>query len=253
MTGLRLINPVTFSELAVLRKIEFAGAEAVRKLHEQRLTALLRHAWQTTDYYRQVLPKAGVVQGNGAVDLSRFADIPFLTKDIIRDEFDRLTSRALPRGRRIYLNSSGGSTGQPVRFFQDSSYWDANIATRLFHFEFFGKRLGDRELKIWGSEYDLIKGRESLVSRAKNWLYNRQSEQCFSLPEVRVREIIKRINRFKPKSIWAYRDGIDIVAQYVNRHGLEMHRPAAIFCGGGTIYPHIVDSVGQAFHAPVIS
>ena len=253
VAGLRLINPVTFNELAVLRKLEFAGAEAVRSLHEQRLAALLRHAWRTTDYYRQVLAETGVVWGDGAVDLSRFADIPFLTKDIIRDEFDRLTSRALPKGRRPYLNSSGGSTGQPVRFLQDSSYWDANIATRLSQFRYYGKELGDRELKIWGSEYDLIKGLESLASRAKSWLYNRRSEQCFSLPEARIREIVHGINQFKPKTIFAYRDGIDVVAQYVNRHGLEVHRPAAIFCGGGTIYEHIVASIEQAFHAPVVS
>jgi hypothetical protein len=92
-----LRNPVTSRELALLRKVQFDG-EALLALHEQRLTELLRHAWTTTDYYRRVLAEAGVVRDDGAVDLSRFTDIPCLTKDIIRSEFDRLTSRALPRG-----------------------------------------------------------------------------------------------------------------------------------------------------------
>jgi phenylacetate-CoA ligase len=98
-----------------------------------------------------------VRDGGAAVDLSRFGDVPFLTKDVIRDQFDRLTSRALPPGRRSYANSSGGSTGQPARFLQDNVYWDVNVATKTFHFGWFGKRLGDRELKIWGSEHDLLK------------------------------------------------------------------------------------------------
>src|SRR4051794_36079949 len=107
--GLRLSNPVTSSELALLRKIQFDRG-AMLRLHEQRLSTLLRHAWETTDYYRQVLAEAGVVR-EGMVDLSRFTDIPCLTKDIIRKEFDRLTSRALPKGRQSYANATGGSTG----------------------------------------------------------------------------------------------------------------------------------------------
>ena len=172
----------------------------------------------------QVLSEAGAVR-NGVVDLARFQDIPFLTRDIVRDQFGRLTSRSLPEGRRAYRNATGGSTGQPAQFLQDNVYWDVNVATKLFHFEWFGKQPGDRELKIRGAEHDLLKGREGLGSRLKNWLYNRRSEQCFFLPEERVQAIIAHINRFRPDLIWSYRDGIDVIAQAINRQGLKMHRP----------------------------
>ena len=223
--GLRLGSPTTADELALLRAIQFDRA-ALQRLHEQRLTALLGHAWSTTEYYREVLSACGAVR-NGVVDLARFEDIPFLTRDIVREQFGRLTSRSLPGGRKAYRNATGGSTGQPAQFLQDNVYWDVNIATKLFHFEWFGKRPGDRELKIWGAEHDLLKGREGLGSRLRNWLYNRRSEQCFFLPEDRVRQIIAHINRFRPDLIWAYRDGIDVIAQAINRQGLEMHRPRA--------------------------
>jgi phenylacetate-CoA ligase len=190
---------------------------------------------------------------NGVVDLSRFQDIPFLTRDLIRDQFDRLTSKSLPEGRKAYRNATGGSTGQPAQFLQDNVYWDVNIATKLFHFEWFGKLPGDRELKIWGAEHDLLKGREGLGSRLRSWLYNRRSEQCFFLPEDRVQAIVAHINRFRPDLIWAYRDGIDVIAQAINRQGLEVHRPKALFLGGGTIYPHIVEAVERAFGAPAIN
>jgi phenylacetate-CoA ligase len=250
--GLRVASPVARRELALLREVEF-DRDALRRLHEERLTALLRHAWATTDYYREVLGDVGVVRGGGTVDLARFGEIPFLTKDIIREQSDQLTSRALPRGRRVRANATSGSTGQPTRFLQDSHYWDVNVATKTFHFGWFGKRLGDRELKLWGSEHDLLKGRESLASRAASWIYNRRSEQCFVLPEERVREIVGRIDEYRPASIWAYRDGIDVVAQHINRHGLRVHRPKAVFLGNGTIYPHVVESVGRAFGAPVVN
>jgi phenylacetate-CoA ligase len=249
--GLRLSKPASDRELKLLRRIEFSRV-AMWSLHEQRLTALLRHAWATTDYYREILTEAGVVR-DGVVDLAHFTDVPCLTKEIIRKEFDRLASRAVPRGRRVYANQSGGSTGEPTRFLQDSTYWDVNVATKLFHFGWFGKDLGGPELKIWGSEHDLLKSRESIGARLAGWLYNRRSEQCFSLSDERVAAIIERINSFRPSSIWAYRDGIDVIAQHILRNELVLHRPAALFLGGGTIYPHIVDRVERAFRAPVVN
>ena len=156
--GLRSAAPRPLASWHCFGAIQFDRA-AIQRLHEQRLTALLGHAWSTTEYYRQVLTEVGAVR-NGVVDLARFEDIPFLTRDILRDQFDRLTSRSLPEGRRAYRNATGGSTGQPAQFLQDNVYWDVNVATKLFHFEWFGKQPGDRELKIWGAEHDLLKGRE---------------------------------------------------------------------------------------------
>jgi hypothetical protein len=40
-------------------------------------------------------------------------------------------------------------------YWQDSHYWDVNVATKLYHFEVLGKRLGEPELKIWGSGRDV--------------------------------------------------------------------------------------------------
>jgi phenylacetate-CoA ligase len=75
-----------------------------------------------------VLGEAGAVR-NGVVDLSRFHDIPFLSRDLIRNQFDRLTSKSLPESRKAYRNATGGSTGQPAQFLQDNVYWDVNVAT----------------------------------------------------------------------------------------------------------------------------
>ncbi len=68
-----------------------------------------------------------------------------------------------------------------------------------------------------------------------------------------MQAIIAHINRFRPDLIWSYRDGIDVIAQAINRQGLKVHRPKAVFLGGGTIYPHIVEAVEKAFGAPAIN
>lgn len=239
-------------ELKLLRRLERASPEEIRALRDQRLTDLLIHAWRHTEYYREVLADCGVVV-DGKVHLHRFSQLPLLTKDVLLREQSRLRARETAPGRKPFRNSSGGTTGQPTVFWQDSFYWDMVIASKLYTFEMLGKRLGEPEMKIWGSERDLSEGTIGWKARLQNFLYNRDFQQCFHLPSARVDEIVRRINQIRPKLIWSYRDGIDVVAGHILRKGLEVHSPTAIVAGGATLYPHIVKTVEAAFQAPLVN
>ena len=72
--------------------------------HGGYLTTLLRHAHDNIPYYAEVLEEAEVVN-NDTVDLSKFSEIPMLTKEIIREHFDRLVSKDYTH-RKWYYNSS---------------------------------------------------------------------------------------------------------------------------------------------------
>jgi phenylacetate-coenzyme A ligase PaaK-like adenylate-forming protein len=245
-------NPHVLRELRLIRSIERATPDTVAAVQRARLTALLHFAWSETDYYRDLLDACGAVR-DGRVNLDRFQDIPFLTKDLIRAHQSRMRPRSLPKGRSAHINRSGGSTGEPLQFWQDNVYWAATIATRTYHFSLTGKDIGEREMKIWGSEQDLFKGTIGARAKFENWIYNRQFEQCWHLPEERILKIIHDINTWRPKMLWCYRDGIDAVARYVNQNRISMHSPAAIVLGGATVYPFMVQAIEKAFEAPAIS
>jgi phenylacetate-CoA ligase len=249
--ALRLANPEVLRELEVIQSVE-RSASKLQAVHETRLERLLHHAWSQTDYYREVLEACGAVR-SGQVNLDRFEDIPFLTKDIIRSQGDRMVARRLPAGRKAYKNQSGGSTGQPVRFWQDNVYWGTTIATRTYHFSTVGKEMGQREMKIWGSEVDLLKGSIGWKAKLENLFYNRKFEQCWHLPEQRILAIIRHINEWQPQMLWCYRDGIDAVARYINQHGIRVHSPASVVLGGATVYPFMAQAIEKAFKSPAIS
>ena len=248
----RVYKREVLRELELIESIERKSPAAVRAVQEERLSRLLLHAWRHTDYYREVLEASGAVR-DGRVNLDRFEDIPFLTKDIIRKQRDRLRARELPEGRKAYWNRSGGSTGAPLEFYQDNLYWASTIANRTYHFSLAGKQMGDKELKVWGHEGDLYSGTIGLRARAENWLYNRRFQQCWHLPEERIRRIVAEINDWQPTLMWCYRDGIDGVARYINRHNLAVHSPRAIILGGATVYEFMAQSIHRAFRAPVLS
>ncbi len=247
----RLQNPEVLRELDVISSVE-RSPERLKATHESRLERLLHHAWSQTDYYHEVLEACGAVRG-GKVNLDRFEDIPFLTKDIIRAQGPRIIAKTLPAGRTAHENSSGGSTGEPVRFRQDNIYWAVTIATRTHHFSTVGKELGEREMKIWGNQSDFLRGTIGWKAKLENLVYNRKFEQCWHLPEQRIQAIIRHINEWQPQMLWCYRDGIDGVARYINEHGLQVHSPASVVLGGATVYPFMAKAIEQAFKSPAIS
>jgi phenylacetate-CoA ligase len=252
MTLARITGSPIPRELGLLRSVEYSSPSEINRLHEERLIQLLRHAWENTDYYRVVLGDCGVVREN-TVDLDCFHKIPFLTKEVIRREGPRLRAKNLPKGRKPYVNRTGGSTGEPVEYWQDSYYWDNNVATKIYHFEVLGKQLGESELKVWGSDRDIFQETGSWTAIIKNFLYNRRIRTCSRLSDTDMKAIVDEINRFRPKSIWGYIDGAYMIADYVNRSGVAVHSPVAVFGGGGTLFPHMSEAIKRAFHAPAVN
>ena len=127
---------------------------ALRTFIEQRLNDLLLHAYQHTQYYHHIFDQIGIIQGDH-VDLSRIQEIPLLTKEIIRQRHDELISDDF-KSRGWFYNSSGGSTGEPIRLIQDRRFqrW-AKVANNYYYRNILN--IDEPIIKkviIWGSERD---------------------------------------------------------------------------------------------------
>src|ERR1051325_6398893 len=96
----------------------------------QTLGDLLEHCRKSVPYYAQLLgASTSRARPDPREDLQR---LPLLTKGLIRANFAQLQSTALHR-RNWYVNTSGGSTGEPVRLIQDAGYNDRSTALSLFY------------------------------------------------------------------------------------------------------------------------
>ena len=81
------------------------------------------------------------------------------------------------------FNTSGGSTGEPVKFIQDRDYSNWNIANKLFYKTMGDQKIGDKEMRLWGSERDLLQGRDSFPIRIQNFFFNRTDLNSFRMSE----------------------------------------------------------------------
>jgi phenylacetate-CoA ligase len=198
-----------------------------------------------------VLANAGVCHSE-KVSFENFDKILPLTKDIITNNFDALKSNDLA-ARNWYKNTSGGSSGTPVTFIQDKEYLVWNIANKIYLKEIGGQKMGDCELRLWGSERDILVGREKLSIRLRNWLYNRQDFNSFILSEQGMSDLYGLWNVFQPQWIEGYVQSVNEFARFVKRNKLVVTAPKGILTSAGTLYADMRETIENTFGAPVFN
>lgn len=235
--------------LKEIRRIEKFSEKDKEIYQKDKLEKLLLYASQNVPYYKRILHEAGVVRKEH-VFLENFERIPFLTKDIIQEKKSLLHSKK--KRRKVYENTSGGSTGQPVKFLQDAYYNDWNNANKLYFFnEFFGKEIGETEINLWGSERDIHRNSIGLREKVINLLYNRTFLNDFKTFPRKYNLFVDEINKKKPVSMWVYVESIDALANHIIRKKLTIHSPKFIISTAGTLYPEIRAKVEKVFKCPL--
>jgi len=235
--------------LREIEELQYKPQEEIKKYQEEKLKRLLLHAYENVPYYNKVLKESEVVI-NGDVNLDNFSRIPILTKEIIRKEGENLYSRDYKK-RKPYENTSGGSTGEPVKFIQDKQYWQMNIANKFYFNRLLGKDVGEKEINLWGSERDIFRNSLSLKEKTINFLYNRTFLNAFKVDEAKLKNFVSEINKAKPVSMWAYVESIDLLARFIEEKGLKVYSPKCIISTSGTLFPEIRKKVEEVFECPV--
>ncbi len=209
--------------LKEIDRVSLMSREEIIKYQEEMLKLLLLHAYQKVPYYHRILPESGVIS-DGDIHLENFSKIPLLTKDIIRKEGKNLYSSDYLH-RKPYENTSGGSTGEPVRFIQDKEYDEWNIATKIHFNRVLGKQIGDREIKFWGSERDIIEGTIGIKNIFYNYLYNRYSINSLLLSQENLEKIVKKWEEIRPYIVWSYLSSAIELAQFIKKNNIVLKHP----------------------------
>lgn len=236
--------------LRLFRQLETASPAAVAEYQRRRLLQLLRHCHAQVPYYRRLLDDRQVDLGEHFT-LAELGKLPLLTKDALREHSQDLRSDDL-RQRGAFENASGGSTGKPVVFVQDRAYYARSVvAAKFVYNEFLGKQPGDPEINLWGSERDVERGSVGLKQRTLNFLYNRRFQNFYVVDDERLARCVAEINRFRPVSMWAYVQSLELLARFVRREGLDVYSPKLIVSTAGTLEEGARELAQAVFRCPV--
>lgn len=216
----------------------------------QLLIRMLDHCQRSVPYYAEIISRTGA---NYKSDPETYlAHFPILTKKIIRQNSSRLVSDDLSRRKWTY-NSSGGSTGEPLRLIQDREFLDRQMAIQWLSFTWAGRRIGEPAYSLWGSERDILYGTIGLRKKILNKLTNDQWLNAFLMTPEKMREYIGLLNRFPPKLIIAYAQSIYELAQFAEREKIDVTPQNAIMTSAGTLFPFMREKIEATFHCKVFN
>ncbi len=220
------------------------GEAATRALRQ-----LLRHCSDAVPHYAELLAKIG---GHIEVEDPRacLQRLPILTKQFIRENFSRLQARDIQQ-RKWHENTSGGSTGEPIRLVQDTEYEDQSAAIGLFYSSLLGCEVGDPLVRLWGSERDLDGGTKSRKARFFNWLTNTTWLNAFLMSPERMIEYVQTLNRLRPRLILAYAQAAYELALFVERERISLAPQRAVLTSAGTLYPFMREKIAKVFGCEV--
>jgi len=236
-------NSNALSCYKILSNHQWNTLEENKKIQQKKLYQMIRYATQNIPYYKKIIKEHNIQFSEDSIfdDIKKF---PILTKDVIRNHFDELYKF---RDRTYYQNTSGGSTGEPVVFYQDAQYFGWATANKIIFNEWAGRKLGEPMVKLWGSFQDILRGGQGFEGYIRQQLSGVIILNSDRMTEKDEYQYVQRINNIKPCLILAFTNSIDELARFIQEHHLSIYSPHAIMTTAGVLYPEVRSRIEKVF------
>jgi len=223
--------------------------EENKKVQQKKLYKLIEYASENIPYYKRIIQEYNIQFSEDTIfkDIKKF---PLLTKDVIRNHFDQLYKF---RDRTYYRNTSSGSTGEPVIFYQDSNYFAWNTAAKIIFDEWAGRKIGEPMVRLWGSTLDILKSSQGFKSYLKQLLSGVTTLSSTKVSEEDMNRYLKTINKIKPALILAYANFMGDFTRFTQNHDLSIYSPRAIMTSACVLFPEVRKNIEDVFQATLFN
>lgn len=218
-------------------------AERVRNYQVEQLRHILSLAHEKTEFYREMFKRAGFEPG----DLKQPEDIrglPTIDKATVRDNWERMLTRPIT-DPDIDLVTTGGTSGEPLRFYASSS----RHAREFAHLTMAWGRVGYKP----GDAMAVFRGR--VITKPAQGMYygydpllRHHYYSTFHMSPEDLRGYVKHINRIRPKFLHAYPSSLYALARFCLVEDLSL--PDSIYTAlleSEPILPHQRDLIEKRF------
>lgn len=243
----RLVRP----KLAELRQHYNLPFGQRRLIAQQRLADALAFCGQAVPYYRDLFSQCRFDPEKVRKDPGYLNDLPFLTKDIIREQGSRLLSRSLAEIRH-HACKTGGSTGVSTVIYYDQEAADYSAAVTLYARERIGKkkykselhfacRFPDTSLQAWPNREDW-----------KCFAMNRSNIFFDRIDDAGLEEIWQILKRRRPYLIHEHPSTIYALACYIERNYGNGKTFEVFESSGELLQPYMREKIASVLRCRVV-
>ncbi|MEW5803023.1 MAG: hypothetical protein AB1847_13060 [bacterium] len=236
--------------LDFLLESQYWPLDKLKRYQWEKLKKILEYSYENIPYYHELFQRKNIKPQDIQTphDLHK---IPILTKSIIQENIDDLVSNSIDKSQ-IILNSTGGSTGTPLNFYQDQSFVDWADAARTRAWKYFpGLEKDEFEAVLWGSERDIGKGLN--LSRV---LYYALREgnlnlNTFDLDSQLIKKYFLYFWFMKPRILRGYASSLFYIAKFIEENNIRINYPQSIVSTAECLWPSMREKIEQVFNAKI--
>lgn len=219
--------PTFLNTYVFLKESQWWKKERIEKYQLLQLKKLLHNSYKNVPYYKKLLNECNLNPAN-INSLQDLQNIPFLTKDIVRQNLENLKATNYPQHKFEYF-STGGSTGQPLQFFIEKGVYFAKMMA-------YGKIQNEWTNHHFFDKYVTIIGQKELFKYGR---FGRTLNlSSFNMNDEDIPIFIQKIRALKPKHILSYPSSLTKLACYMKKNNLNFFPSVkSVLCIAETLYP----------------
>lgn len=235
---------------ALLARTERASAAELEAYQNERLCAVIDHAYEHVPFYRRRFDALKLTPR----DIRRREDLPklpLLTRDDIREHFDDLRSTAFPR-RALRTGHTSGTTGTPLTIGYDRDTVWMTYAVFDRHYRWAGCTLGPSGDRIAVARGNVIVplGQRRPPFWRKNHRHHQLLLSSFHLSKQNLPAYFDALAAFGPAVMDGYPSTLFLLAKYLQSTGRYFPVKAAI-TSSETLYEFQREVIEERFKCRV--
>lgn len=218
----------------LLNKFRLVSKKEVEQYQFKKLKEIFEYSYENVPYYNELFNKNNFHPDNFK-SLEDIKKIPYLTKNIIKNNQEKLISRVFPK-KYLKIEHTGGTTGLPMDFVLDkrtSSPYEMAFLEKMW--KRIGYNLFDRTIVLRQDTVEkIIEGRKYWKMKyPQNWLIM----SAFHLNIDTFHVFYKKILSFKPKFIIAFPSNAYLLAKLIKMNNLKnIPTLKAVICSSENMY-----------------
>ena len=221
------------------------------KNSRKKLCDILAFAKAKVPYYKDLMSKRHFDPEKVLRDPAYIQDLPFLTKEIIREQKERMFSTALT-SVRYHERKTGGSTGLSCMFYYDDVSLDYSSAVVAYARERVGKKKFYSELHFASRFPDVFPLKDRIRENLKCISLNRSNIFFDRLDQKGLKEIWEILKKRRPYLVHSHPSTLYALSRYVEQN----HKAEKCFrvfeSSGELLERYMRDSIEKIFQCRVV-
>jgi phenylacetate-CoA ligase len=220
------------SKLSALRELQSQSLETRRELQKQQLVKIVAHAGAHVPYYRDLFRSIGFSPERVEASTDYLQEIPPLTKDILREQGERMLDERL-KPSDLKQRQTNGSTGLCTTIWYDQDSLDLTAAVNLLASEFSDCDLTKTKVHLGSEFFDSPNAKEALVEKFRAWSLNRVNMRTHSFDKANLDKLLNDLGRAKAHAVYGHPSTIYLLALHARGLGRDVRGLFKVFQSTG--------------------